>query len=58
MFIRLFALSWFAFAFLLQTLSPHNAVLNETIRPDSEKELIENLEAYLRTGSPNTPVNA
>lgn len=41
----------------LPAVSPHNAVLNETLRKDQEEEMLANLESYLKTGKPNTPVN-
>ena len=40
-----------------QTLSPHCAVYNETIFEDQQTEILANLEAFIKTGKPNTPVN-
>ena len=40
-----------------QTLSPHCAVYNETIFEDQQTEILANLEAFIETGKPNTPVN-
>ncbi|KAL7409184.1 D-isomer specific 2-hydroxyacid dehydrogenase [Mrakia frigida] len=38
-------------------LLPHCAALNETMRFTVEKEILENLRVFLKTGLPNTPVN-
>jgi hypothetical protein len=54
---RSYILHSFSLAISCQTLSPHNAVLNETVHEAQEQEQIGNLEAYLRKGIPNTPVN-
>lgn len=40
-----------------QTLSPHCAVYNETIFEDQQTEIMANLEAFIKTGKPNTPIN-
>ncbi|TRM63135.1 D-isomer specific 2-hydroxyacid dehydrogenase [Schizophyllum amplum] len=39
------------------TLSPHGAVYNETLFEDQQTEILSNLEAFIKTGTPNTPVN-
>ncbi|KAI5831016.1 hypothetical protein K523DRAFT_301437 [Schizophyllum commune Tattone D] len=39
------------------TLSPHCAVYNETIFEDQQTEIMANLEAFIKTGKPNTPIN-
>ncbi|KAF9034007.1 hypothetical protein BDZ89DRAFT_1012189 [Hymenopellis radicata] len=38
-------------------LQPHCAVINETIMEDQQTEIYANLESFLKTGKPNTPVN-
>ncbi|KIY71137.1 hypothetical protein CYLTODRAFT_451099 [Cylindrobasidium torrendii FP15055 ss-10] len=38
-------------------LQPHCAVANETILEDQQCEILSNLEAFIKTGKPNTPVN-
>jgi len=39
------------------TLLPHSAVANETITADQQTEVMANLEAFIRTGKPNSSVN-
>lgn len=39
------------------TLTPHCAWLTDTLRADSQTELLDNVEAFVRHGKPNTPVN-
>ncbi|KAM0746668.1 hypothetical protein T439DRAFT_329377 [Meredithblackwellia eburnea MCA 4105] len=39
-------------------LSPHNAVINNTVLLDAELELLNNLETFLKTGVPASPVNS
>ncbi|KAJ4480971.1 D-isomer specific 2-hydroxyacid dehydrogenase [Lentinula aciculospora] len=39
------------------TLLPHSAVANATILQDQQTEVLANLEAFLKTGKPNSPVN-
>lgn len=47
-------MSW---AHWLQTLSPHVLALNETLLPALEVEMAENIIQFIKTGTPNTPVN-
>ncbi|KAE9399360.1 hypothetical protein BT96DRAFT_920162 [Gymnopus androsaceus JB14] len=39
------------------TLLPHSAVANETLMTDQQTEVMANLEAFIKTGKPNSPVN-
>ena len=39
------------------TLLPHAAVLDDTLEAENVGEMFANLEAFARTGVPNTPVN-
>lgn len=38
-------------------IQPHCAVMNDTIIEDQQCEILANLEAFIETGKPNTPVN-
>ncbi|KAJ9112462.1 hypothetical protein QFC20_002250 [Naganishia adeliensis] len=40
------------------TLLPHAAVLDDTLMLENVDEMFANVEAFARTGTPNTPVNA
>ncbi|KAI5450036.1 hypothetical protein NCC49_003798 [Naganishia albida] len=39
------------------TLLPHAAVLDDTLERENVEEMFANVEAFARTGTPNTPVN-
>ncbi len=39
------------------TLTPHFAWITDTLILDSQTELLSNLESFIITGKPNTPVN-
>lgn len=39
------------------TLTPHVAVFGERLVYEAQREILENLEAFIKTGKPNTPVN-
>jgi lactate dehydrogenase-like 2-hydroxyacid dehydrogenase len=39
------------------TLLPHAAVLDDTLMTENVEEMFANVEAFARTGTPNTPVN-
>lgn len=48
---------WPLMASCPQIMSPHCAVMNETVFQSEQTETMANLEAFIRTGTPNTPVN-